>query len=141
MADSTSVESVALIEAPVALAEAPPAPPLPPPETEPAPKPPSRSKHVRFDATSPVFLSLADAYAAAVHRADRLHESLERAEAAGRITRAEGIAQKLAVAEEELDAARAALQAHVRATLRHEVRSRMKRWSLRHERLRVSAVA
>jgi hypothetical protein len=132
MSDSTSTQGCLLLK--------PPADSTPTEPTSTAlPKP--HIKHVRFDATSPAFEEIAGEYRRALAQAERLWKRFEKAEDEGDFSKAKRLKRKLDAADVRLEAAREALQEHITATTKHNMRSRMKRWSLRHERLRVSHVA
>jgi hypothetical protein len=114
-----------------------------PDEPKPIAASPSKphTKHIRFDATSPVFEEIAGEYRRALAQAERLWKRFEKAEDEGDFSKAKRLKRKLDAADARLEAAREALQGHITATTKHSMRSRMKRWSLRQERLRVSHVA
>jgi hypothetical protein len=61
---------------------------------------------------------------------------LKKAERAGDVSTTRRLRRRLARGEEDLDEARAALLAHVAGT-RNGRRQRARRWSVRHEALRV----
>jgi predicted ribosome quality control (RQC) complex YloA/Tae2 family protein len=98
-------------------------------------------RSIRVDATSEAFEQLATCYRKALAHAERLWKRLERAEDSNQFTQAKKLRRKLDAADARLEAARTALLEHVQATARGEKERRRKRWSLRHERVRVSRVA
>jgi hypothetical protein len=138
MSDHTSTQGCVLLEPP---AEPIVAPSLVEPESITASPPKPLTCHVRFDATSPAFEEIAGEYRRALAQAERLWKRFERAEDEADFSLAKKLKRKLDAADVRLEAAREALQGHITATTMHNMRTRMKRWSLRHERLRMSHVA
>src|SRR5437763_11987501 len=89
-----------------------------------------RADCVRFDVRSTTFADVAREYRQAVICAERIWRKLDHAERHGRITRAELLSVQLEPLAVRVEAARAALTLHTRATLFRPMRDRT-RWSSR----------